>query len=303
MGNKKNILQYINPPVRYSLFAIHFILFGNIYVALGAVCLIQSTCIQLQLSDGLTAYSSLVFFATLFIYNFQRFLYKPQQDVSLNSIRRKWIFENQTSVKLLTFIGCIGVSISFFLNDLKIVFYLSPLLLLSLAYFFPLTKLRKSPLFKLFTLVIVWTMVTAVVPVLSGSAELFTKNNLLYIFIRFCFMMAICIPFDIRDLQIDSADNVSTLPHIIGEKNAKWLAFGFMLIYMILIILEYSWGILSIQLFIALMISALINSGLVLMSNSKRGEYFYVALIDGTMILQGGIDDRGGKVFLENRKY
>jgi 4-hydroxybenzoate polyprenyltransferase len=251
--------------------------------------LIQSTIIQLQFTNHLVAYSSLVFFATIFIYNFQRFFYKPQQDYSLNSIRRKWIFENQNVVKLLTFIGFIGVVITFFFNDEHIVFYLSPLLILSFAYFFSFIKLRESPLFKLFTLVIVWTMVTAVIPVLLSDAEPFTKNNLLHVFTRFCFMLAICIPFDIRDLQIDNADNVSTLPQIIGEKNARWLAFGFMLIYMILIIAEYILGIITMKVFIALMISALINSTLVLMSSSKRSEYFYVALLDGTMILQGAM--------------
>lgn len=265
----------------------NLLLFGNIYVALGAVCLIQSTLTQLRHTDHLSGYSLLVFFATLFIYNFQRFFYKPQQDTNLNSIRRKWIFENQTVVKLLAFIGFIGVSIAFFFNDLNIVFYLSPLLVLSLAYFIPFIKLRKSPLFKLLTLVIVWTMATAVVPVLLSDTEPFTKNNVLHMAVRFCFMMAICIPFDLRDLDIDAADNVSTLPHILGEKKAKRLALGFMLIYMILIILEYTKGLTDIKIFIALMISAIITLTLVLMSNSKRGEYFYVAALDGTMILQG----------------
>lgn len=254
---------------------------------MGAVCLIQSTGIQLQHTDHLVAYSSLVFFATLFIYNLQRFFYKSQQDKSLNSIRRKWIAENQTSVKLLTFIGFVGVTIAFFFNDFKILFYLSPLLILSLAYFLPFIKLRKSPLFKLFTLVIVWTIATAVAPVLLSDTEFFTNKNLIHIALRFCFMMAICIPFDLRDLQIDADDNVSTLPQIIGEKNAKRLAVGFMLIYMILIVLQCNAEFTTFKICIALLLSALITLTIVLMSNSKRGEYFYVAVIDGTMILQG----------------
>ena len=274
-------------PLKYLFNLFNFILFGNMYVALGAACLVQSTCIQLQYNDRLFAYSALVFFATLFIYNFQRFFYKTQEDSALNSVRREWIAENQILVKALAIIGFIGVGITFFFNDVHIVFYLAPLLMLSLAYFSPFIKLRKSPFFKLFTLVIVWTMVTAVVPVLLSGPTPFTSNDLLHILTRFCFMTAICIPFDLRDLQIDAADNVSTLPQMIGEKNAKRLAFGFMLIYMVLVILESERGILATKICIALMISALINSALVLMSNSKRGEYFYVALIDGTMILQG----------------
>jgi 4-hydroxybenzoate polyprenyltransferase len=287
MDDNKNTLQHNISLVPYFLFAIRFILFGNIYVALGAACLVQSTCIQLQTTSYLPEYSFLVFFATLFIYNLQRFFYMPQSDNSLNSIRRKWIFENQKTIKALTIIGFIGVLTSFFFNDYRIVFYLSPLLLLSVAYFIPAIKLRKSPFFKLFTLVLVWTMVTAVLPVLLSDSDPFSKNNLLHILLRFCFMMAICIPFDIRDMQVDAADKVNTLPQLIGEKNTKKLAIAFMLLYFILIIPEYTWGIINTKILLALLLSAVINLIIVAMSSSKRGEYFYIAGIDGTMILQG----------------
>jgi 4-hydroxybenzoate polyprenyltransferase len=263
------------------------ILFGNIWIAFGTVCLIQSSLIQLGYSSQLIPYSLLSFFATLFVYNFQRVFYKPQEDIRLHSSRRKWIFQNQLLIKILSAIGFLGVGITFFYNDPKIIFYLSPLLILSLAYFLPFVKLRKSPWFKLLTLVIVWTMVTAVVPILLNDSEPFTKNSLLHIVVRFCFMMAICIPFDIRDLAIDAADNVSTLPHLFGENKTRNIAVAFMFIYVLLIIPEYTSGMLNIKIFITLLISALVNGILVFMSSSKRSEYFYVAGIDGTMILQG----------------
>jgi 1,4-dihydroxy-2-naphthoate octaprenyltransferase len=264
-----------------------FILFGNLYVAIGTICLIQSTHIQLGNSGHLFFYSLLTFFSTLFVYNFQRVFYKPQKDISLHSIRRRWIFENQPTIKTVCLIGFSGVAITFFYNDPKIIFYLSPLLILSLAYFVPSVKLRKSPWFKLLTLVIVWTMATAVVPILLSHSDLFTKNNILHIVVRFSFMMAICIPFDIRDLKIDEADHISTLPHLIGENKTRMLAVAFMFVYILLIIVEFYWMMFDAKIFAALMISALINTMLVFSSSSKRSEYFYVAGIDGTMILQG----------------
>jgi hypothetical protein len=45
----------------------------------------------------------------------------------------------------------------------------------------------------------------------------------------------------------------------------------------------------NFKIFSALMLSAIINALLVLMSSSKRSEYFYTAGIDGTMILQGAL--------------
>lgn len=267
----------------------NFLLFGNAYVAFGAFCLVQSTVIQLQFNTHLIPYSLLVFFATLFIYNFQRVFYVPQQNTTLHSVRRTWIFEHAGMVKALALIGFIGAFITFLNTDFHIIFYLSPLLLLSLAYFAPFIKLRKNAFFKLLTLVTVWTMVTAVVPVLLTGESFLKINNLLHILIRFLFMTAICIPFDIRDLKIDKADHIATIPHLIGENKTRWLAMIFMLIYDALIVVEYEFHILTPAVFIALFASALINTVLVWMSSSERSEYFYVAGIDGTMILQGAL--------------
>lgn len=266
---------------------LNFILFGNIFVAVGASCLVLSSCIQLRNNNHLFYYSILVFFATLFIYNFQRIFYKPQIDKSLHSIRRKWIFENQNTIKLLALIGFLGVAITFFFNDFKIIFYLSPLLLISIAYFAPQIKLRKNPWFKLLTLVSVWTMVTAVVPILLNSEQHTLNENILHILLRFCFMIAICIPFDIRDFKIDKADDVKTLPHVLGENQTRWLALLFMFFYIFLIVLENNFGMINIHIFIGLILSAFINTILVFMSSSKQSEYFFVAALDGTMILQG----------------
>jgi 4-hydroxybenzoate polyprenyltransferase len=264
-----------------------FLLFGNVYVALGAMCLVQSTAIQLQLSTQLLPYSLLVFFATLFIYNFQRIFYVPQENTALHSIRRAWIFRNPLTIKLLACIGFTGVSITFFYVDFHIVFYLSPLLVLSLAYFAPFVKLRRNAFFKLLTLVIVWTMATAVVPVLLVHQPLIDGKNSLHLLIRLCFMIAICIPFDIRDLKIDEADNISTIPRILGENETRWLAFVFMITYIVLIVLAYCLNHLPAAVFMMLLLSAVLNTILVVMSSSKRSEYFFVAGIDGTMILQG----------------
>jgi 4-hydroxybenzoate polyprenyltransferase len=266
-----------------------FLLFGNVYIALGAFCLVQSTAIQLQLHTHLLPYSLLVFFATLFVYNFQRIFYVPQENISLHSVRRTWIFRNPFAVKVLACIGLTGVIIVFFYVDPHIVFYLSPLLVLSLAYFAPFVKLRKNAFFKLLTLVTVWTMATAVVPVLSAHLSLSEPKNYLHLLIRFCFMTAICIPFDIRDLKIDKADNISTIPHLLGENRTRWLAFIFMIAYDALIVLDYHLHFLPAVVFLMLLLSAILNTILVMMSSSKRSEYFFTAGIDGTMILQGAL--------------
>lgn len=179
-----------------------------------------------------------------------------------------------------------GVGITFFFNDYKIMFYLSPLLLLSLAYFIPRIKLRKSAGFKLFTLATVWVLTTAMVPLLLAHAPVDFKF-ILHLSTRFCFMLAICIPFDIRDVGIDAAENVNTLPLQLGEKQTRNLALVFTLVYVFLLAIEYLKQIITFPHLFALLIAAAATFLLVLFSSSKRSEYYYVAGIDGTMILQG----------------
>ena len=266
----------------------NIILFGNIYVALGAVSLIQSTCIQLHFANSLFYYSVFVFFSTLFIYNLQRIFYKQTENKSYNSIRRTWVFENQTTIKLLTLVGFVGMGISFFFNDFRILFYLSPLFILSLAYFIPVVKLRKNAWFKLITLVVVWTMTTAIVPQLLNGF-LINTAFIIHALTRFCFMLAICIPFDIRDMGIDKAENVSTLPLQYGEKTTRNLALICIILYIVFIVTENFTSVISLSVLSGLLLSTTATLFFIAFCNSKRSEYYFVAGIDGTMILQGAI--------------
>jgi 4-hydroxybenzoate polyprenyltransferase len=243
--------------------------------------------IQMGKGDLLIEYSVLSFFATLFVYNLQRVFYSHQEDSSLLSVRRKWIFKNQFSIKLLCLLGAAGVAVTFFFNNYRILIYLTPLLVLSIAYFLPIIKLRQNIIFKLLTLAFVWTTVTAVIPAILNHVTLFSSITVLHFFSRFIFMIAICIPFDIRDLKIDQAENIHTLPQKIGETKTRWVAMVCMLLYCVIIFVDFILRMYPHKISLALLIASIINALLISLSNSKRGEYFYVVLIDGTMILQG----------------
>ena len=60
-----------------------------------------------------------------------------------------------------------------------------------------------------------------------------------------------------------------------------------MFIYILLIAAEFFLKMFSVKIFIALILTAIANTIIVFMSSSKRSEYFYTALLDGTMIMQG----------------
>lgn len=129
-------------------------------------------------------------------------------------------------------------------------------------------------------------MVTATTPLLLTNEPIFT-NNLIHIIERFFFMIAICIPFDIRDFEIDKSENVQTIAHLLGNDKAKKTALSCIFTSTVLIFIEYGTGIINEKMLIALLISIIVATLLIAATNSKKGEYFYLAGIDGTMLIQG----------------
>lgn len=260
---------------------IDFLLFGNIYIALGAFLLSQSTIFELKLKLPIS-YSILVFFSTLFIYNIQRLFYKTGIYSTPISIRRKWISKHQKIIIGLTIIGLIGTCISLFYCDTRVITILSPLGLLSVGYFFPAIQLRKFALLKIFILVSVWTVTCYLAPILLSN-NAFSIKNLAYIISGFSFMTAICLPFDNRDIEIDKKENIQTFSVLYGTQRVNQVAFIFSLLYFtLLFISEVDSIVLTINLIVFSVCSVFI-----LKNNNPRNEYYYIAGIDGILILKG----------------
>ena len=93
------------------------------------------------------------------------------------------------------------------------------LILLSLAY--AAIPLREKAYLKLPLIAGVFALATVVYPVLLAGFELsdFTPVLATVLLARVLYIAGITIPFDVRDLNIDSV-NMKTIPQQIGEKRA-----------------------------------------------------------------------------------
>jgi len=263
-----------------------FLLFGNFIVSLGCFFLIYSTSIQLKLPGNPLYYATLTFFSTLFIYNFQRLFYTKEIANATDSERRIWVVQNQHVIKWLSLISFAGIVVSLFFVGINTILLLIPFFILSLAYFLPSIKLRKYGFLKIFILCFVWTGTTAIIPVFKNNLQIETQHYI-HIISRFSFMMAICLPFDLRDITVDKASNIKTVPLHIGIKRTKLLAFFFNCIYFFLNCYAYANTFIGIQLFIALCVVFVITAALILTTNGTEKEYHYVGLLDGLMVLEG----------------
>jgi 4-hydroxybenzoate polyprenyltransferase len=181
----------------------------------------------------------------------------------------------------------------FFLS-FQLLKFIAPLAFLSIFYVVPFFNLngkkialRNYPYIKIIIIAIVWSFVTTALPFLNHSNDMFdyNQNFILLITEQFLFILAITLPFDIRDLRYDLAANVKTIPAKIGVKKTIVLAELLLVVFMILKYYQLNLNHISYEQFTATSIAFLITGILIAFSSPKRPELFFSGLIEGTMIL------------------
>lgn len=207
-----------------------FYVFANIHVGLAAFCLTQITMNEFAAENRSLAY--FVFFSTILAYNFMRVF----QLNRINSTIAIWIRSNKNGLIVLNSI-CLVLVVFLSLNFRpSTILVLLPFLLASFFYVIPgssrLKGLRHVPGFKLFLISFTWAGVTLYLPLFV--AQLQETDGIWIAFVqRFLFIMALAIPFDIRDAHFDFPD-LKTLPQLIGIKSSKVVAILAMIIFALL---------------------------------------------------------------------
>ena len=93
--------------------------------------------------------------------------------------------------------------------------------------------------------------------------------------IIFLYIIAITIPFDIRDLDIDN-NNIKTIPQIIGAKNSYFIT------HLLLVILSiYAFAFIKYGLFFLMILTIAV----LIPSIKRKNEFYYLFIIDGLLIV------------------
>lgn len=265
---------------------IKFVVYSNILISISAGMLCFGICKKLRIEHS-ELYGLFVFGATLFTYNFQRII--KQSFTQFDSSERLiWIEKHLNFLKILSAIGFIGSSIIYFcyLFRLKTFYILVALGVISILYafkFFGKTKmnLRDIPMLKIHWICLVWVGACAVFPILNENV--FVVEHL-YLFVGlYLYILAITIPFDIRDFALDN-ENQKTIPQVLGIAKSKILAVIALLIGGVLISFSLAgYGFLKPLLILAIGLQL----QLILNSNSERKELYFSGAIDGSIILLG----------------
>lgn len=150
--------------------------------------------------------------------------------IYLKSHKRKLIF----IISCLALVGSLLLSFQLSAGQL---FFAALSALLTFLYVMPAFRgysLRNLPGLKIFVIALSWVMVTVGIP-LSGESMLFSWPVLAHAAMIFLCVLALMVPFEIRDMMVD-APGLQTLPQLLGVRNVRRLAALMALTMAILVI-------------------------------------------------------------------
>ncbi len=265
------------------------LIYSNLFIALCAAILTLGTygLIDEMPDPHLVLH---VFGVTLIAYNVQRLV--RMQKFSNRTGQIHWYLKNKWMLYSALLIGIAVSAYTFFFLSFNLLLSFAPLAILSFFYSVPIIPIsgdkmaiRAIPGAKIFIIAFVWTGVTMLLPIQSAGVVL--DGSLLAALIqRFFFILAITIPFDMRDLKYDDG-KMMTLPQLLGYNGSKLLAIG-LLVACLLMELFLAWsGAVSWQ--SSLWISAvyLLALAIVARATEDSSDFYFVGLVDGTMLLLG----------------
>jgi|LGVF01.2.fsa_nt_gb hypothetical protein len=257
------------------------ILESNLFVALGVWSLVQLTGLlnYVEVNDfALFSFvSTLLVYSFSILYSFSRvkgysFLVKGG-----SLITQKVVFSLSVLVFPFLFSGI----------HLSVLLMMIPVALVSFLY--PVTvfdndetklTLRELPFVKVFLIGVSWGLVTVFYPLVNAGVAI-DSDLLIEVLIRSFFVIAITIPFDIRDVKSDSG-KMKTLPQFFGVRKSKILALLFLLINLVYYINKIDFQLITILL---LLTTLVVTSSLIVFSDENKPKYYYVVLLESMSIL------------------
>ncbi len=281
--------------MRALIYLIRSIVYSNLFVSLCITLLAHQTYLLLKIpQENSFNVLALIFFSTFFTYNFQRIYRLQSVDLlgKLIGIRLGWMIRNR---KKLVVAAILSILLSaYFLTQLNVnVFILIiPLALFSVLYVLPVLPNKKAirdlPFAKIFVISLVWSVVMVAIPVVNhfGFQGLLENSFLFLLLEQFVFILAITLPFDVRDLRYDLESNIKTIPSFIGIKNTITLSHGLLILFLSIKWIQFFYlNQIDLSQFIATVITTSLTFIIIAFTSRKRGELFFSGFVDGTMIL------------------
>lgn len=268
-------------------------LFSNVFIACCAVAQGVMTYLLLSLPIDYTVLAILGC-STLALYNFSMILARPVNPETSPFRRVRWVFRHERALWIWTGVALVTVLALGLQLHAPSFALLGVMGGMGVAYNLPIVRvageqrwagLRQITGLKLFYIGIVWVMSSVMLPV----AEAY-HDELAIVWPQvwrlggwvFLFVVAITIPFDIRDIYQDRYYGLKTIPVLFGKRNALVLSGALMAAQM-----GWVWvSGYSLATRLALVGTSAVSLLFILVPPVKKNEHYYFLYLDGMLFMQ-----------------
>ena len=239
--------------------------------------------------------------ATCFLYPFHRVYGLLQLQPNAMMERHVFVKTHSFSVWALAAVGFVAAIWFGIQLPLSHWVYHMPVGLIGLLYVIPLVpingkraKLREVPYLKVFFIAFVVAYLTTIFVVQNLN-----EPTLWMVFLmRFLFLVAVTIPFDIRDYGADRVQGIKTLPIVLGiDKAIKWALLCNLIFAVVALSIFFS-GAFSIPILMALIISEIYSGIWIKQAKPIKSEFWFSTRIEGSIIIQTLLLAVAGLLFL-----
>ncbi len=219
----------------------------------------------------------ITFGATFLLYNTQQLLL-GYLVIRKTAEYKQWLKKNRVLFIIMALVAG-GEIYPVITSSVEFIGIYSLAFLVSLLYFLPVTNLRSIPLLKSFIIGFVWTLICVVAPLGLGAM---TNEKIHFATAQLLFITALCVLFNIRDVEQDRSTGTFTVPVLYGIRTAKLLTALILCGY-----LSVSFFVSGDLVFVAIsIVTFLLGQLFTIGSSPQRHGFYYLYGVDGIILIQ-----------------
>ena len=261
---------------------LNFYINSSIHVGLAAFALTWVTLIQFELEyDANVLY--FVFYASVTGYNFVKYF-------GVAKFHHRSLAGWLKAIQILSFVAFLALIYYAFMLKISTLILITLLGLITFLYAIPILpqkyfiddqkNLRQISGLKVYVIALVWTFATVIVPLINNDVEINTDVIIVSVQ-RFCYVLVLMLPFEIRDLNYDSL-KLSTIPQKIGIKKTKLI--GVFLLMLFLMLDYFKDELIGFEI-LATLIITFITLLFLLFSNKNQSKYYSAFWVESLPIV------------------
>lgn len=208
--------------------AFNFYINSSVHVSLAVVSLAGITFQSFQLSLNISLLI-FIFLGSITGYNFVKY-------AGLAKLYYKKLATHLKLIQGFSLIAFLGFIYSCFFQPVSVLLVAGILGLFTLLYAVPVfsknRNLRALSGVKIYVIAFVWSGVTVLLPVVD-KIDLLQRDVFFEFLQRFCIIISLTLPFEIRDLKFD-LEHLRTIPQRIGVEKTKLLGLGLVFVFILL---------------------------------------------------------------------